>query len=242
MLVDYVVPKVVSQDSPVLLPNTTVIKATSSHSSADAKPVFQLIRSKEPTVSSRIVPKTHPRYDALPIGSKIEICPEAWDITEQLASYIVPTKQHTTRGGSLLFVDYGPADTIPVSTLRGIKNHHLVNPFDAPGEPISPPTSTLARSRRPRLRASPASPSTAPSSRATGSTKWALARAQPSWQRRSALKRASSALSRRTTDSLKRAAVPWADSIKSCLSFQRLVLLQSGLEEMFNVNVVIIYW
>lgn len=134
MLVDYMVPNVTSQDSPILLPNTTVIKSTEKYSTADAKPVFQLVRSKVPTPSSRIIPKSHERYDSLPIGSKIEICPEAWDITEKLSSYIIPNKSNEKRGGAMLFVDYGPADTIPVNTLRGIKDHKLVNPYENPGE------------------------------------------------------------------------------------------------------------
>lgn len=134
MLVDYVVPAVTSQESPILLPNQTVIKATEKSSTLDAKPVFQLVTAKADTPSSRIIPKTHERYEKLPIGSKIEVCPEAWDITEKLTSYIVPNEINPNRGGTMLIIDYGPADTIPINSLRGIKNHKLVNPFENPGE------------------------------------------------------------------------------------------------------------
>lgn len=134
MLVDYVVPEVTPQESTILLPNTTVIKSTESKSTADAKPVFQLVRSNAPTPSSRIIPKSHQRYDSLPIGSKIEVCPEAWDITEKLTAYITPNSSNDKRGGTMLIVDYGPADTIPVNSLRGIKDHKIVNPYENPGE------------------------------------------------------------------------------------------------------------
>lgn len=134
MVVDYMIPEVTSQESPILLPNTTVIKSTEKYSTADAKPVFQLVRSKIATPSSRIIPKSHERYESLPIGSKVEICPEAWDITEKLTSYIIPNETNPNRGGAMLFVDYGTSDTIPVNSLRGIKDHKLVNPFEAPGE------------------------------------------------------------------------------------------------------------
>lgn len=134
MVVDYMIPEVKSQESDVILPNTTVIKSTEKSSTADAKPVFQLVTSQVPTPGSRIIPHSHERYESLPVGSKFEICPEAWDITEKLTSYIIPNEANPSRGGAMLFMDYGPADTIPVSSLRGIKNHQLVNPFDGPGE------------------------------------------------------------------------------------------------------------
>lgn len=36
--------------------------------------------------------------------------------------------------GAALIVDYGPADTIPASTLRGIRNHTICSPFLSPGQ------------------------------------------------------------------------------------------------------------
>lgn len=134
MVVDYMVPDVKSQESQIILPNTTVIKSTEKSSTADAKPVFQLVTSKIASAAARIIPKSHPRYESLPPGSKFEVCPEAWDITEKLTSYIVPNEINPKRGGAMLFVDYGPADTIPINTLRGIKDHKFVNPFENPGE------------------------------------------------------------------------------------------------------------
>lgn len=39
-----------------------------------------------------------------------------------------------SRSGAALIVDYGPAATVPVNSLRGIKAHRTVSPFLSPGE------------------------------------------------------------------------------------------------------------
>lgn len=39
----------------------------------------------------------------------------------------------TRPSGAALIFDYGPADTIPTSTLRGIRSHQAVSPFTDPG-------------------------------------------------------------------------------------------------------------
>jgi SAM-dependent MidA family methyltransferase len=89
---------------------------------------FFLASSKESTPMAQVVTKSHQRYEKLGVGSKVEVCPEGWDIAEQLAQIIDKC------GGSALVVDYGPADTIPVETLRAIKDHRIVSPFEGPGE------------------------------------------------------------------------------------------------------------
>ncbi|CDO54331.1 hypothetical protein DV495_002047 [Geotrichum candidum] len=130
-VVDYCVPKPTELESSILLPNQSIVKASAKNGGKldkNDKPVFQLGLAPSWTVPARIIPKTHPRYDALPIGAKVEICPDAWEITEQMAQRIDGTK------GGVLVVDYGPSDTIPVNSLRGIKDHKLVNPFENPGE------------------------------------------------------------------------------------------------------------
>ncbi|KAF5093619.1 hypothetical protein D0Z03_002340 [Geotrichum reessii] len=129
-VVDYCVPKPTDLESSVLLPNQSIIKASPKSEELDKndKPVFQLGLAPSWTLPARIIPQTHPRYDALPIGSKVEICPDAWEVTEQMALRVDRAK------GGILVVDYGPSDTIPVNSLRGIKDHKLVNPFENPGE------------------------------------------------------------------------------------------------------------
>ena len=39
----------------------------------------------------------------------------------------------TRPSGAALIFDYGPADTIPTNTLRGIRSHQSVSPFTHPG-------------------------------------------------------------------------------------------------------------
>src|SRR5205814_4386037 len=40
-----------------------------------------------------------------------------------------------TRGsGAALVIDYGPTDTIPTNSLRGIRAHRKVSPFTTPGQ------------------------------------------------------------------------------------------------------------
>lgn len=139
-LVDYCVPKPSELQSSILLPNQSIIKASEKSESLDTKPSFQLGLAPNWTIASRIIPKTHERYDKLPIGSKVEICPDAWEITEKMTSRIVPSSFSSPDAasgkgkGGILIVDYGPADTIPINSLRGIKDHKLVSPFEHPGE------------------------------------------------------------------------------------------------------------
>lgn len=76
----------------------------------------------------------------------IEISPESHNYAANIASRIggsksPPIKSKTTQlvnpkpkpSGAALILDYGPADTIPTSTLRGIRNHTLCSPFLSPG-------------------------------------------------------------------------------------------------------------
>lgn len=114
-----------------LLPGTTVLKGTSMENSSLVKKdteEFHLSIAPSWTPSSKVVPQTHKRYSELPVGSKIEICPEGWEVSSQISSII------GRNGGAAFIVDYGPSDTIPVNTLRGIKDHKLVSPFTAPGK------------------------------------------------------------------------------------------------------------
>lgn len=103
---------------------------------------FQLTPSQKPTPHSRLLPSLSPRYAALLAtdGATIEICPSARTITEHLARLIgggpaaqagAPAKSQPS--GAALFVDYGPAETIPTNTLRGIRAHRVCSPFEAPG-------------------------------------------------------------------------------------------------------------
>jgi len=114
-------------------------------------PEFELTLSRAPTPYSRLLPTISPRYaNLLPnTGSTIEICPSARTVASTIAELIggVSTAPHTARvglktptpklprqpSGAALIVDYGPASTVPISTLRGIRSHRICSPLSEPG-------------------------------------------------------------------------------------------------------------
>jgi NADH dehydrogenase [ubiquinone] 1 alpha subcomplex assembly factor 7 len=102
-------------------------------SRSTAKPLppdFHLTHAKASTPTSLLLP-SFPRYAALlpTPTSRIEISPESTRYIGSLARRITPTS-----GGAALIIDYGPSDTIPVNSLRGIRGHQIVSPFVSPGE------------------------------------------------------------------------------------------------------------
>lgn len=137
--------------------NSDVLTTTA----ASAPLEFQLSLAHASNPSSLVLPETSPRYQALKStpGAVVEICPEAQSYAAEFARRIggslVPssssssssspsrpkpapatepartTKTHPS--GAALILDYGPLDTIPTSTLRGIRAHKLVSPLSAPG-------------------------------------------------------------------------------------------------------------
>ncbi|EEQ31756.1 hypothetical protein McanCB56680_005833 [Microsporum canis] len=109
----------------------------------DKKLEFRLALAKSPTPASLVMPEMSPRYKALKStrGSTIEISPESHTYAQEFARLIgganptgkddSPTR---TPAGAALILDYGPSSTIPVNSLRGIKNHQIVSPFATPGQ------------------------------------------------------------------------------------------------------------
>ncbi|KAL7896108.1 S-adenosyl-L-methionine-dependent methyltransferase [Trichoderma sp. SZMC 28014] len=110
---------------------------SSSSSSSSPPPEFQLVLSSSTTRHSRLLPESSPRYRALKHtpGALIEICPDASLYAADFASRIGGSPKHPkqTPSGAALILDYGTADTVPVNSLRGIRQHRLVSPFAAPG-------------------------------------------------------------------------------------------------------------
>lgn len=114
---------------------------------------FELSVSSGSTPHSRLLPNLSPRYKSLlqQSGSTIEISPAARTTASTLAALIgspAPKTSSTitggnentasastkyTTGGAALLIDYGPTSTIPINSLRGIRAHKLVSPFEAPG-------------------------------------------------------------------------------------------------------------
>lgn len=100
-------------------------------------PEFQLVLSSGTTRHSRYLPESSPRYRKLKqtLGSVIEICPDASLFATDFATRIGGSAKHPKPkpSGAALILDYGPSDTIPVNSLRGIRQHRIVNPFLQPG-------------------------------------------------------------------------------------------------------------
>lgn len=100
-------------------------------------PEFQLIMSSIPTRHSRYIPESSPRYRALKptVGSVIEVCPDASIYAADFAARIGGTPEHPKPrpSGAALILDYGTSDTVPINSLRGIRQHRRVNPLSGPG-------------------------------------------------------------------------------------------------------------
>ena len=100
-------------------------------------PEFQLIMSSTPTRHSRYVPESSPRYRALKpsIGAVIEVCPDASIYASDFATRIGGSPDHPkpAPSGAALILDYGTSDTVPINSLRGIRQHRRVNPLSEPG-------------------------------------------------------------------------------------------------------------
>lgn len=100
-------------------------------------PEFQLILSSGTTRHSRYVPESSPRFRKLKQtpNSLIEVCPDASIFATDFATRIGGSTQHPkpSPSGAALILDYGTSDTVPINSLRGIRQHKRVSPFSAPG-------------------------------------------------------------------------------------------------------------
>ncbi|KAF8476073.1 S-adenosyl-L-methionine-dependent methyltransferase [Kalaharituber pfeilii] len=130
----------ISQHSPVVQHHPSPIGTTprAQAFSPDSNTIdpFHLTLAHGPTPHSAFLPTLSPRYSALlsranamKVTTTIEICPEALSTIEDLARRI-----GIARGGAALIIDYGPADSTPAASLRGIYKHHRVSPFARPGK------------------------------------------------------------------------------------------------------------
>ncbi|KAL8692344.1 MAG: hypothetical protein Q9224_003979, partial [Gallowayella concinna] len=134
-------------------PSSLITTSTSSVSptkTKEAKPDFQLALAKASNPSSLLLPAQSKRYKDLldTAGSVIEISPESHSYAAEFARRIggskniksstslsvPPAPPKSEPSGAALILDYGPASTIPSSTLRGIRSHQLLSPFASPGE------------------------------------------------------------------------------------------------------------
>lgn len=130
----------------------------STQKESEATPDFQLTLSKSATPTSLLLPESSPRYKALKphVGSSLEISPDSLRHVGEFARRIggSQTSNHNEKpqpqrcnsihpspsggggrgpSGAALIIDYGPASTIPLNSLRGIQTHKRVSPFTGPG-------------------------------------------------------------------------------------------------------------
>jgi NADH dehydrogenase [ubiquinone] 1 alpha subcomplex assembly factor 7 len=131
------------------------------HRLKEGEPEFELSISRTATPHSMYLPETSPRYQALKStdGATIEVSPESQSHVRDLAIRLggsnpiesSPKPTPIVQGrkvnsssreeplikpepsGAALVIDYGPASTIPANSLRGIRSHQRVSPFDSPG-------------------------------------------------------------------------------------------------------------
>lgn len=90
---------------------------------------FHLTLSPNQTPSSAI-PEVSPRFQHLPEGSRIEICPDSELFITKMAQLV----NNDEAKGGVLVIDYGIIDGIPQNSLRGIYKHKIVSPFYKPGD------------------------------------------------------------------------------------------------------------
>ncbi|KAJ5559721.1 S-adenosyl-L-methionine-dependent methyltransferase MidA [Penicillium frequentans] len=118
----------------------------------EGEPEFQLTKAKASTPTSLVIPEISERYRALKSqpGSTIEVSPEsriyAADFARRIggdtASTPSATKQKVnpsapqkkTPSGAALIMDYGSMSTIPINSLRGIRDHKIVPALSFPGQ------------------------------------------------------------------------------------------------------------
>ena len=113
------------------------LRTPKSQQSSNPPPEFRLTLSKAATPHSLYLPEISGRYRALKStpDSLIEISPESHAYAQDFARRIGGSneKPKPIPSGAAIILDYGPSDTIPTNSLRGVREHKRVSPFSAPG-------------------------------------------------------------------------------------------------------------
>ncbi|KAM0719275.1 hypothetical protein Q7P37_005180 [Cladosporium fusiforme] len=140
-----------------------MVSPKAPHKLQEGEPEFELSMAKAATPHSMYLPETSSRYKALKdtTDATIEISPESQAYTRDFAERLggsnpvqpgsqkpqatqVPGRtipsgpaiepfEKPTPSGAALIIDYGPAHKIPANSLRGIRAHKLISPFDSAG-------------------------------------------------------------------------------------------------------------
>jgi len=106
---------------------STTPDSPKSSASNNPDPDFTLTVAKASNPSSLVLPE-RARYRHLKSqpSSRVEISPESSRYIQNFAQRIGSSGPSS---GAALIIDYGPADTIPINSLRGIKSHSIISPF-----------------------------------------------------------------------------------------------------------------
>lgn len=96
---------------------------------------FQLVVAKASNANSLIIPERQ-RYQKLKQQpeSRIEVSPESYRYVQDFAKRIGGDLSGQKPAGAALIIDYGPLNTVPVDSLRGIKEHKIISPFVSAGQ------------------------------------------------------------------------------------------------------------
>ena len=96
---------------------------------------FHLTIAKASNPNSLVIPE-RPRYQKLKQQpqSRVEVSPESHRYIQEFAKRIGGDKSGNKPAGAALIIDYGPLETVPVNSLRGIKEHKIVSPFSFAGQ------------------------------------------------------------------------------------------------------------
>lgn len=122
--------------------NVEKASETGSAITKEPTPDFRLTLAHASTPISLVLPE-RARYRPLKAtaGSRVEISPDSARYVGEIARRVAqtrgadssPIKQRQAAGAALI-IDYGPASTVPINSLRGIRSHKVVSPFVYPGK------------------------------------------------------------------------------------------------------------
>ncbi|KIK55182.1 hypothetical protein GYMLUDRAFT_248977 [Collybiopsis luxurians FD-317 M1] len=98
-------------------------------------PRLQHVLSPEKTAISTIFGNSSTRFQALPVGSDLEVSPTSFRLARKVGELLArqDTGSGKSPGGCGLIIDYGGANAFG-SSRRGFKDHQVVDIFHRPGE------------------------------------------------------------------------------------------------------------
>jgi NADH dehydrogenase [ubiquinone] 1 alpha subcomplex assembly factor 7 len=88
-------------------PKIITPSASSVQSSLPTKAKFRLRTAPEPTAKSVLLGQSSPRFDTLPIGSRVEASPVSFRLARKVAELLSIKDNEKGVGGSALIIDYG---------------------------------------------------------------------------------------------------------------------------------------